>query len=151
MAGHYATGRANFLLFRGPSTPEWRSPQRGALGALLSYWSLPHQNSAVVSVPTGSGKSAIATAAPYLLGASRVLVVVPSRDLRSQLADDFRVERVLRSIGARDGDSSPNVVEVTGLVSDWEALRSADVVVGLPQSVSPVHYAVPPPAEPPRV
>ncbi|QQG96741.1 DEAD/DEAH box helicase family protein [Mycobacteroides chelonae] len=146
MAGHYGRD-GNFLLFSGPSVPEWRAPQRGALGSLLAYWSLPHLNSAVVSVPTGSGKSAIATAAPYLLGANRVLVVVPSRDLRAQLVDDFRFESVLRSIGALAGDSSPNVVEVTGLVDDWEPLRSADVVVGLPQSLSPLHYELRPPAD----
>jgi superfamily II DNA or RNA helicase len=90
MGDHYRTD-ADFTLFRTPSMPLWRSPQRGALGSLLSYWSLPHQKPALVSVPTGSGKSAIATAAPYLLRASRVLVVVPSRDLRAQLAADFRV------------------------------------------------------------
>ncbi|WP_083211241.1 DEAD/DEAH box helicase family protein [Mycolicibacterium porcinum] len=146
MAGHYGGG-ADFLLFREPTVPQWRLPQRGALGSLLAYWSLPHQAPAVISVPTGSGKSAIATAAPYLLGATRVLVVVPSRDLRSQLAGDFRSERVLRSIGAREGDSSPNVIEVTGLVDDWEAFHSVDVVVGLPQSLSPVHYEIPPPTD----
>jgi superfamily II DNA or RNA helicase len=102
MAGHYSED-ANFSFFRTPTTPLWRAPQRGALASLLAYWSLPHQNPAVVSVPTGSGKSAIATAAPYLLSATRALVVVPSRDLRNQLAADFRNEGVLRSIGARTG------------------------------------------------
>jgi len=76
-----------------------------------------------------------------------VLVIVPSRDLRTQLAADFRNEDVLRSIGARQGESTPDVVEVAGLVDDWDAMRSADVVVGLPQSLSPVHYTVPPPAD----
>ncbi|WP_081346479.1 DEAD/DEAH box helicase [Mycobacteroides chelonae] len=144
--GHYG-GDADFLLFGGPSVPKWRSPQRGALGALLAYWSVHHSSSAVVSVPTGSGKSAIATAAPYLTGAERVLVVVPSRDLRAQLANDFRSEQVLRSIGAREGDSFPNVVQISGLVDDWDVLRAADVVVGLPQSLSPVHYEDRPPAD----
>ena len=99
MVDHYRTD-ADFSLFRTPSVPAWRPPQRGALSSLLSYWSLPHQNSVLVSVPTGSGNSAIPTAAPYLQQASRVLVVVPSRDLRAQLAADFRDEGVLRSIGA---------------------------------------------------
>lgn len=146
MSSHYAT-EVSFSLFSTPMTPRWRAPQRGALASLLAYWSLPHQNPAVISVPTGSGKSAVAAAAPYLLGVTRVLVVVPSTDLRSQLAEDFRSERVLRTIGARTGDTSPVVVEVRGRVSDWESLRAADVVVGLPQSISPVHYESPPPSD----
>ncbi|WP_409429178.1 DEAD/DEAH box helicase [Mycobacterium sp. SMC-11] len=146
MTGHYS-GNGSFSLFQTPATPQWRAPQKGALGSLLAYWSLPHQNPAVISVPTGAGKSAIATAAPYLLGASRVLVVVPSRDLRKQLADDFRNESVLRSIGARIGGVPPTVIEVTGRVADWETLRSADVVVGLPQSISPVNYEAAPPID----
>ncbi|PQD99901.1 helicase [Mycobacterium sp. EPG1] len=147
MGGHYSSPSADFWLFKSPVPPRWRPPQRGALGSLLAYWSLPHRSPAVVSVPTGAGKSAIATAAPYLLNANRVLVVVPSRDLRRQLATDFRDERVLRSIGARAGEVSPEVYEVTGLVDDWEALRSKDVVVGLPHSLSPVKYPSPPPED----
>ncbi|MBN7435543.1 DEAD/DEAH box helicase family protein [Mycobacteroides abscessus subsp. abscessus] len=146
MTGHYRTD-ASFSLFQTPTMPLWRAPQKGALGSLLSYWSLPHQNPAVISVPTGAGKSAIATAVPYLLGASRVLVVVPSRDLRKQLADDFRNESVLRSIGARVGKGAPTVLEVTGLVDNWESLRGADVVVGLPQSISPANYETAPPTD----
>jgi superfamily II DNA or RNA helicase len=146
MAGHYRTD-ADFVLFASSSTPAWRAPQRGALGALMSYWSLPQQRSAVISVPTGSGKTAIATAAPYLVGAARVLVVVPSRELRAQLVADFRTEGVLAAIGARRADSLPTVVPVASRVDDWEIYRSADVVVGLPQSVSPAHYESPPPAD----
>jgi superfamily II DNA or RNA helicase len=146
MARHYETD-TDFLLFRTPSMPLWRSPQLGALGSLIAYWSLPHSNPALISVPTGAGKSAIATAVPYLLRATRILVVVPSRDLRTQLAEDFRTERVLKSIGARESESAPYVIEVTGRVDDWETLRSADVVVGLPQSLSPVHYEIPPPTD----
>jgi superfamily II DNA or RNA helicase len=146
MTGHYSPS-AGFSLFQTPTLPLWRAPQKGALGSLLAYWSLPHQNPAVLSIPTGAGKSAIATAAPYLLGAERVLVVVPSRDLRKQLAADFRDENVIRSIGARTGETSPEVIEVTGLVEDWESLGPADVVIGLPHSLSPVQYESPPPAD----
>jgi len=146
MADHYRID-THFSLFPTSCMPAWRAPQRGALGSLVSYWSLPQQHPAVISIPTGSGKTAIATAAPYLVGAARVLVVVPSRDLRAQLVTDFRTESVLKAIGARQAESTPTVIPVTGRVDDWESFRAADVVVGLPQSVSPAHYESRPPAD----
>lgn len=140
MATHYQKLQAEFQLFSRPGKPNWRSPQRGALGALLGYWSLPRETPALISVPTGSGKSAIATAAPYLAGSARVLVVVPSVDLRKQLAADFGSEGTLRAIGAREGDAAPNVVALTGRVKDWAEVEVADVVVAIPASISPEYY-----------
>lgn len=148
MTNHYRMASDSFTLFMSASRPAWRKPQLGGLGALVAHWSLPNRPPAVVSIPTGSGKSAIATAAPYLIGASRVLVVVPSKDVRRQLASEFETERVLQSIGARGSDQMPAVREITGFVNDWNELSDADVVVGIPASISPVHYPDnPPPAD----
>ncbi|THI99050.1 DEAD/DEAH box helicase [Nocardioides sp.] len=125
-------------------TPRWRPAQVGALGALLSHWSVHDAEPALLSLPTGAGKSAIATAIPYLSAARRVLVVVPSKQLRSQLAEGFRTQSVLRDIGALDDLLTPRVVEMTGRASDWSALEDADVVVAIPTSISPEHYDKPP-------
>lgn len=121
----------------------WRPPQLGALGALLAHWSLGHRSSAVVSVPTGSGKTAIALAAPFLQPkpAQRVLIVVPSQALRAQIVQAAQDLRTLADIGAWPADAAgPRVLEVTGRVSDWSKLLEYDVVVALPASISPGHY-----------
>jgi superfamily II DNA or RNA helicase len=99
----------------------------------------------VIAVPTGAGKTALALASPYLLQARRVLVVVPSRDLRQQIANEFRSERVLQEVGALTTTGHPDVMELTGRVSAWSDLHSADVVVALPNSISPTHYPDDPP------
>jgi len=93
-----------------------------------------------VSVPTGSGKTAIAAAAPYIAQAGRVLVVVPSKDLRQQIAETFESQLILREIGVLSGDGTPSVMQVTGRVDSWAELHRADVVVAIPNSISPAYY-----------
>src|SRR3990172_8380272 len=118
------------------------------------HWSLSPETPTVVSIPTGSGKTALAMAAPFLLEEppTRILVVVPTRALREQMTANFQNCAVLRRVGAlppeSDFDSNPTVVEITGRVRDWGSLESDDVVVGLPDSISPAYYeaeAKPPP------
>ena len=70
-----------------------------------------------------------------------MLVVAPSRQLREQLSENFSTESVLRGIGALPLDAPlPSVEEVQGRAIDWESLRGADVVVALPDSISPAHH-----------
>ena len=105
--GLFSFDDVNFTLFESSSRPRWRSPQRGALGALMAHWSLPRDAPALVSLPTGSGKSAVALAAPFLASAQRVLVVVPSTDLRRQLAGAFTDLALLQRIDAVDRGCAP--------------------------------------------
>ncbi|MGC4939824.1 DEAD/DEAH box helicase [Kribbella sp. DT2] len=130
-----------FVFFGGSPGPAWRPAQRGAIGRLIGHWSIPRQPPALVSLPTGTGKTAVAVAAPYLIAPQRVLVVVPSRELRKQTVDAYRQQTVLRQIGALQGDHDPTVIEVTGLVDDWATIAAADVAVALPNSISPSYYA----------
>lgn len=96
----------------------------------------------MVSIPTGSGKTAIATALPYLARARRTLVVVPSTELRKQLASAFRSQHDLLTVGALNRASpGPIVEEVKGRHIDWAHLEQVDVVVALPNSISPEHMA----------
>ena len=147
MAGYYRSDERGFQLFRRVGAPAWRPPQLAALGAALSQWSLAGEDSPLISVPTGVGKTAVALAAPFVAGASRVLVVVPTRELRRQTAEQFKTQGVLRRIGAlrEEGVTQPHVLEVEGRSTDWKRLLEADVVVGIPASVSPVHYVDSPP------
>lgn len=142
---YYSQGRSRFLLLGPLDKPAWRPPQLGALGALLAHWSTPHAAPALISMPTGTGKTAVGIAAAYLAASRRVLVVVPSTELRRQIAAAFRGEDALIRVGALSGGGDPLVMEVSGRIEQWEALEAADVVVALPNSISPVHYDDNPP------
>ena len=149
---YFEEARAHFRMLGAPR-PAWRAPQFGALGAIAMHWSLTPSIPPVISVPTGSGKTAVAMAAPHLLDDAprRVLVVAPSRALRDQLAENFRDQNVLRRIGALpvDGtfDRVPEVLALNGRIDDWSTLDEVDVVVAHPNSISPSNYG--PDAEPP--
>ena len=140
MAGYYQGTTSDFIFFRNAQDPRWRPPQRGALGALLAHWAVHHRKPALVAVPTGAGKTGIALAIPHVAAPRRVLVVVPSTQLRRQLVDAFAAQQLLRTAGALTGDSNPRVLEVTGRVQSWQDCQAYDVVIGLPQSISPEHY-----------
>ena len=91
-------------------------------------------------------------AAPYVAprAPKRVLVVVPSSDLRKQTASRFESERDLHLAGAvSTRPSEPlRVLRMTSRAKDWAELEAYDVVVALPQTISPHHYPEnPPPAE----
>ncbi|MEB3065689.1 DEAD/DEAH box helicase family protein [[Mycobacterium] zoologicum] len=140
MPAFYQEPSRGFELFRDVAVPGWRPPQRGALGALLGHWAVHRGKPALVAVPTGTGKTAIALAAPYIVGSSRTLVVVPSTQLRGQTVAAFENQDVLRQVGALAGEANPKVLEVKGRLTSWHDCEDADVVVALPQSISPEHY-----------
>lgn len=140
MPNYFGSVAAGFMLVRDAEYPQWRPAQRGAFGALIAHWSIHHRKPALVAIPTGSGKTAIAIGAAHLAQARRVLVVVPSTQLRQQMVHAFSEEEVLRRCGALIGNTKPRVYEVTGRVESWDDLKNYDVVVGLPQSLSPSHY-----------
>ncbi|MGD9793994.1 MAG: DEAD/DEAH box helicase family protein, partial [Acidimicrobiia bacterium] len=104
MAGYYLDPGRQFRLFSSEADPRWRRPQLAALGAVLAQWSLAESEAPLISVPTGVGKTAIALAAPFLAAAKRVLVVVPTQELRRQTVERFRTQDVLRRIGALPAD-----------------------------------------------
>lgn len=143
-ANFFRTSRKHFVL-HGPDV-DWRSPQLGALGALLAHWSVSRR-AGTLSIPTGSGKTAVALAAPFLLpeAPGRVLIVVPSQALRSQLAAAAEDLEGLRGSKAWRGPAGPKVRALTGMVADWSDLRAADVVVGLPHVLNPDRYPDNPP------
>lgn len=145
----YESDLAEFTLLRSPDVPVWRRPQIGALTAVTSRWTIAPEERLLVSLPTGSGKTGVATALPHIARSRRVLVIVPSTELRTQIADAFRSQRDLHRVGAVSGSCPhPSVKEIRGRNIDWTELEHHDVVVALPASISPHHMTseqLPPP------
>jgi superfamily II DNA or RNA helicase len=148
MAEFFETSKSSFELL---GHRNWRRPQLGALGAVIAHWSLGRPEPTVVSIPTGSGKTAVGLAAPFLATETpaRVLVLSPARHVRRQLADQFASYEQLVQLGVLPEElRPPSVYEMAGRADDWSTLAEHDVVVALPNSISPLHYEED--AQPPR-
>jgi superfamily II DNA or RNA helicase len=96
-----------------PDAPGLRSPQLGALHAILGYWTTKRAEPATVVMPTGTGKTETMLA---LLAAARpkcLLVLVPSDSLREQVASKFETLGVLQELGILSPSAlRPNVGRV---------------------------------------
>ena len=118
----------------------FRLPQWGALHAVGAHFSAKTEP-AIITMPTGSGKTAVLMGATFVLRAGRVLVVTPSRVVREQIVEEFRLLRVLKILGAVDqalsAPSTHSVVSSIHTDADWAALWHHDVIVSLPNSISP--------------
>lgn len=94
-----------------------------------------------IVMPTGSGKSAVMILIAGLIRARRVLVIVSSRALRRELANKFHAIDPFVELGLIDEPArKPNCKIVDSRPThqeQWRALTDADVVVALPQSISP--------------
>lgn len=131
------------MLLGPPDGPSWRTSQVGALGAVLAHWSLTPLEPALISMPTGSGKTAVAMALPYLAAARRVLVIVPNVELRNQTLDAFSTNRNLRDIGALNSPGNPSVHALVGTPKDWSKLEKFDVIVAIPASLTSARQGAP--------
>ena len=125
-----------------------RTPQLGAAGALIAHGT-KSIDPAVVSLPTGTGKTAVLQLTPFLWKATRVLVITPSRMVREQITDGFTELGLLRSLGVlSDKLKTPAVRSISKRITDnatWEECRNFDVVVSTPQSCSPAIEKIPTP------
>lgn len=135
-ADHYADFRWPIAEGR---TPGLRIPQWGALHAIGAHFSAKTEP-AIVTMPTGSGKTAVLMGAGFLLRANRVLVITPSRIVREQISEEFKLLRVLKKLGAFEaGLPTPSVHSIIRTVQqdEWGGLSQFDVVIALPNSISP--------------
>jgi len=125
--------------------------QLGAIHAAAAHFAT-RRDPAVVTMPTGSGKTAVLIAAAFVLRATRVLIIAPGRLVREQIADEVEKLTTLRAAGAIAADvPAPRVLAVKKRIKTpegWERMRAYDVVVGTVQSISPEYADVPePPAD----
>jgi len=127
-----------------------RRPQLGAIHQIASYFTIK-QDPAIVTMPTGSGKTAVLMMAAFILRAERVLVVTPCKLVRNQIKEQFKSLSLLKDIGALSQNiPDPNIREIESKINgdeEWEQLREYDIVVGTPNSVSPGFEDIPDPPE----
>src|SRR5687767_14733983 len=129
--------------------PGLRRGQIGALHAIAAHFTFK-TDSAVVTMPTGSGKTVVLALSPYILRANRVLAITPSRLVRNQITEEFEKLDRVKSTSALSRSILPaRVIEIKNRIStedEWNELASYDVVVGTPNCVSPAYVdaAIPP-------
>ena len=136
---HYA----NFLLREEfEEVKGFRKNQMGAIGAVLGHFSVK-QEPALISMPTGTGKTAVMTGLCFALRAKKVLIVTPSHLVRKQIAEEFEALDVLRKNNLLASESpAPRVYQLKQVIDDsteWASiLANHDVVVAIPGTLSKV-------------
>lgn len=90
--------------------PGLRTPQRGAVHAVLGYWTTNRKTPATVVMPTGTGKTETMLALLVAARLPRLLVLVPSDALRRQVADKFTSLGVLQELGVISSTAQRPVV-----------------------------------------
>ena len=130
------------------SSRGFRLSQLGAIHSISAHFAVK-SSPAIITMPTGTGKTGVLLAAPFILRSKRVLVIAPSALLRDQLYSSFLNLGLLRRIGALpDGSSTPQpaVYKQSKRIiteSDWKKLESFDVVISTPYTISPGHFKIP--------
>ncbi|HAP75378.1 MAG TPA: hypothetical protein DCR14_04785, partial [Acidimicrobiaceae bacterium] len=119
--------------------PGLRSPQLGALHAILAHRSMESSDPITIVMPTGTGKTETMLAA-HAHKPARTLVIVPSDALRSQIAKKFVTLGVLPVVGAVSGGFRCPVVAVvksslTSVAEVDDLVGRSNVVVATPQSL----------------
>ena len=121
-----------------------REAQFGALAGLVAHSTVSGEPAQIV-LPTGVGKTAVATLVPYVLQAGRALVVVPGKLIRSQIVAAFQDPSSAIAAGVLPVSTTPPTVAVAdhwATDADWERWQSADVVIGTPAVLSPAYARV---------
>lgn len=111
-----------------------RSPQLGALHAILAHWTVLPEEPATVVMPTGTGKTETMLSLLINQGLNHLLVVVPTNALRDQIARKFETLGILPGSGVVGSDIQlPIVGKVKhGFASADEAesfIKSCNVIV----------------------
>lgn len=114
-----------------------RTPQIGALHSIAAHWTLS-KDTAIVVMPTGTGKTEVMIATAVASMGNRILVIVPTDALRQQTADKFLSYGLLKKIGVIDDVPNPvvGIVNSKPQINHFEAIRSCNVIVSTMSSIS---------------
>lgn len=112
-----------------------RPAQLGAVHSLLAHWSLSTETATVV-LPTGTGKTETMLVTTLVDKAERTLVVVPTLELKDQIAEKFMSWGMLRRLGViPEVTRNPKVLVLSKTLKDHEhveVVKRADVMVTTP-------------------
>jgi superfamily II DNA or RNA helicase len=126
-----------------------RRGQAGALHALAAHFSV-RADPAIVSLPTGYGKTAVLLGACFLLKATRVLLVVPTSTLRKQAFSEISQLNPLKKLCALPLETPlPQAHPVLSRLqnaAEWDELRETHISIATPHVSSPAiaEIATPP-------
>lgn len=117
-----------------------RSPQLGAVHSVLGYWTTRKTDPVTVVMPTGTGKTETMLALFCAGEVERLLVVVPSDALRTQISEKFLSFGWLQEFGIVPGEClRPVVGQVKHGFSDAstaeEFARRCNVIVATPDAL----------------
>jgi superfamily II DNA or RNA helicase len=117
-----------------------RTPQLGALHAVLGHWTIAEAKPATVVMPTGTGKTETMVALFAVAQIERLIIVVPSDALRAQIAEKFELLGVLQETGVIEATAERPVVgrvahgfSSTGAAQEFA--RACNVVVTTPNAL----------------
>ena len=120
-----------------------RECQIGAYWAVKSHFTSHDEEPALVSLPTGAGKTALMMLLAFGLDAERVLVVAPSDVLRTQTSKKLeQLDGLIQASAIDEEVDKPAVERITERVTTdkkWKELTKADVVFALPNNISTVY------------
>lgn len=117
-----------------------RVPQIGAVHAVLGYWTTSPSQPGTIVMPTGTGKTETMVALFAAAQTERLLVVVPSDALRTQIAEKFETLGVLQENGVIGlGATRPIVGQLSKKLQSADSVRqfaaSCNVVVATPSAL----------------
>lgn len=125
---------------RGES-PGLRAPQIGAVHSVLGYWTTGVLTPATVVMPTGTGKTETMLALFATARIAKLLVVVPTDALRTQIAAKFESWGVLKQAGVLHAKTPQPVVgqiahRLSSLENAQEFVQCCNVVVATPAALN---------------
>ena len=91
--------------------PGLRSPQIGAIHAVHAHWTVSEQPATIV-MPTGTGKTETMLAVLVSKQCRRLLAIVPTDALRSQISSKFLTLGILKSVGVLSADALYPIVGI---------------------------------------
>lgn len=129
------------LNINGQSEANWklRPAQLGAIYSLLSHWSLS-EDVATVVLPTGTGKTETMLVTTLADKANKTLVIVPTIELKNQIAEKFATWGILRKLGVIPTfTSNPTILPLNKILSNTDYIKhleKADIVISTPAFIA---------------